>query len=83
MALGRGGRLRHRASFDAIITIGAVLALLAFGSTLKRWRLRHVVTSMLLLIVLGVFGVLLHRSLKHAGYRLGPVLQQLEEQGPT
>ena len=35
------------------------------------------------LVLLGVFGALLYRSMNWAGQRLGPALYRLEERGPS
>jgi hypothetical protein len=82
MWLNLGGLYWQRASYDAVVTIAAVLALIAYGSKLRRWRPEHRITVVLLAGVLLVFGYLLHDSLKWAEQTLGPKLYHLEEQGP-
>jgi hypothetical protein len=83
MWLHLGGLYWQRASYDAIVTIAGVLALIAYGSKLRHWRPQHFVTAIALLIALGIFGYVLHDSMKWANRRFGPMLYQLEEQGPS
>src|SRR5665213_3124881 len=83
MWLHLGGLYWQRASYDAIITIAAVLALIGYGSQLRRWRPRHYVTGIALIALLIVFGFLWHRSMKWAHEKLGPKLFRLEERGPS
>jgi len=82
MWLHLGGPYWQRASFDAVITIAAVLALLAYGSTLRRWRPQHHLVVVGLVAVLGVFAVALHKSMDWAQQKVGPVLYHLEQRGP-
>jgi hypothetical protein len=83
MWLHLGGLYWQRASFDAVITVASVLALLAYGSKLRHLRPRHLLTLAVLLAVLTLFGVLLSKSMKWAHHRLGPVLYHLEQRGPS
>jgi hypothetical protein len=83
MWLHLGGPYWQRASYDAVVTVASVLALVAYGSTIRHWRPKHNVTLILLLLLLGFFGVMLHKSLKWANQELGPRLYQLEERGPS
>lgn len=83
MWLHLGGLYWQRASYDAVITVAAVLALVAYGSTLRRWRPRHVATAIALVIALGVFAVVLKRSMKWADRSFGPRLYELETNGPS
>lgn len=83
MWLHLGGLYWQRASYDAIVTIAAVLGLIAYGSTIRRWRPKHVITAIMLCIVLAAFGYTLNRSMKWAHQRISPKLYQLEEQGPS
>ena len=59
MWLHLGGLYWQRASYDAVITIAAVLGLIGYGSQLRRWRPRHYVTGVALIALLIVFGFLL------------------------
>ncbi|MGD0542271.1 MAG: hypothetical protein ABSB33_12215 [Tepidisphaeraceae bacterium] len=83
MWLHLGGPYWQRASYDAVVTIASVLALIAYGSTLRHWHPRHFITIAALIIVLCIFGYTLHKSLKWADQRIGPRLYQLEERGPS
>lgn len=83
MWLHLGGMYWQRASYDAIVTIASVLALIAYGSTIRQWRPRHRITLVALVIVLCVFGFMLNKSMKWAHRRFGPTVYQLEEQGPS
>lgn len=83
MWLHLGGPYWQRASFDAIITISALLALIAYGSTIRHWRPKHHITIALLVIALCGFGYALYHSVKAYGPRIGTVLEQLEQGGPS
>lgn len=83
MWLHLGGLYWQRASYDAIITIAAVLALIGYGSTIRHWRPKHHITIAALIIVLCVFGYVLHNSMKWADRRFAPTLYELEEKGPS
>ena len=83
MWLHLGGPYWQRASFDAVVTIAAILALIAYGSTLRHWKPKHHITIGLLLVVLVIFGFLLKESMKWADERIGPKLFRLEEEGPS
>ena len=83
MWLHLGGPYWQRASFDAVITISAVLALIAYGSTIEHWHPKHHITIVLLILALGGFGWMLYRSVKTYGPRIGTVLEQLEQSGPS
>src|ERR1700683_4702773 len=41
MWLHLGGLYWQRASYDAVVTVAAVLALVAYGSTIRHWRPKH------------------------------------------
>ncbi|HEX4269251.1 MAG TPA: hypothetical protein VHY36_15290 [Steroidobacteraceae bacterium] len=83
MWLHLGGLYWQRASYDAVVTIAAVLALIAYGSTLRKWRPRHIITAIALILVLCAFGVVLKKSLKWADRSFGPKLYELETTGPS
>jgi hypothetical protein len=83
MWLHLGGLYWQRASYDAVVTIAALLALIAYGSTIRHWRPQHRITVVALVIVLTVFGIVLKRSMKWADRHFGPKLYQLEEKGPS
>lgn len=78
MWLHLGGGYWQRASYDAVVVIGALLALLAVVPSVKRWNKWHwaVAGGMVIAIAIG---------LKLMGDQLDvwtPLLQQLELNGP-
>jgi len=83
MWLHLGGPYWQRASYDAVVTVAAVLALISYASRIRHWRPAHFVTTVLLLIMLAVFGYALHWSMKWASRTIEPKLYQLEQRGPT
>jgi hypothetical protein len=83
MWLHLGGLYWQRASYDAVVTIAAVLALIAYGSSIRHWRPQHRITVVALVIVLTIFGIVLKRSMKWADRHFGPKLYQLEMNGPS
>ena len=83
MWLHLGGPYWQRASYDAVVTVAAVLALIAYGSTIRKWRPKHLITAVALIVALCAFGFMLHKSMKWADQRIGPKLFQLEEKGPS
>jgi len=83
MWLHLGGLYWQRASYDAIVTIAAVLALIAYGSSIRKWRPQHVITVIALIAALCVFGIILKKSLKWADHDFGPRLYELEVGGPS
>jgi len=82
MWLHLGGGYWQRASWDAIIVIGALLALIAFASTIRRIRPHDWITGILLACVLIAFFFLLYRSLAHARRVIGPKIQDIESTAP-
>jgi hypothetical protein len=83
MWLHLGGLYWQRASYDAVVTIAAVLALIAYGSTIRKWRPQHFMTVIALVVLLCVFGFVLKKSLKWADQSFGPRLYELETSGPA
>ena len=72
----------QRASFDAVVVIAALLALLAVAPRWRSLRPRHWVTAAMLLAALALFALLFRESLQYAHTRLAPRLHQLEETRP-
>jgi hypothetical protein len=70
------------ASFDAVVVIAAVLALIALAPELRRFRPRHWITAVLMLGALVAFYSGLAMAFHHAEHRWGPGLHRLEEAGP-
>ncbi len=83
MWLHLGGPYWQRASYDAVITIASVLALIAYGSQIRHWRPKHYATVIVLVVLLAIFGVMLKRSMKWADRTIGPKLYELEDRGPS
>jgi hypothetical protein len=81
MWLHLGGSYWQRASFDAIVVVAGLLALIAY---VPHWRILYARrrSALLLALVVLLFGVLLARSFSWAGRHLGPRVQRLEESGP-
>ena len=78
MWLHVGGSYWQRASVDAIIVVAAVLALIAFATTIRSFESRHVVASIAILIALMLFGVVLYDTAEKVGKLEGPRLEALE-----
>lgn len=82
MWLHLGGPYWQRASFDAIVTISCLLALLAFSPDIRQWSKRRWQSAMVLGACLGIFCVLFANSLKHAQEKLSWKLQSIEATSP-
>jgi hypothetical protein len=83
MWLHLGGSYWQRASFDAVVVILAVLALIAFLPRWQRVGKRHYVVGGVLITVVTAFAFLLIKSLDHANDKLMPRLLRIEESGPA
>ena len=83
MWLHLGGLYWQRASYDAVVTIAAVLGLIAYGSTIRKWRPHHFVTLIALILALGAFALILKKSLRWADHDFGPRLYEMETAGPS
>jgi len=83
MWLHLGGLYWQRASYDAVVTIAAVLGLIAYGSTIRKWRPHHIITAIALVLALAAFAVVLTRSMKWADRSFGPKLYEVEVSGPS
>ena len=77
-----GGSYWQRASFDAVVVIGAALGLIAVAPAVRRFRARHWGVVMLLLLAVTIFGLLLRASLNYAASRIRPSLERVEHEGP-
>jgi hypothetical protein len=77
-----GGGYWQRASWDAIVILSALFALIAFAPSLKKFRPRHWLTAVFVIVVLVVFLFLFVKSFKYAGNKLGPKLHQIETTAP-
>jgi hypothetical protein len=78
MWLHLGGSYWQRASVDAIIVVAAVLALIAYARSLRRFESRHVIASIALLLAVSAFGAVLYDTSVHIGRLEGPRLRELE-----
>jgi hypothetical protein len=76
-----GGSYWQRASFDAVVVIAGLLALVAVAPALPRFRPHHWATAAMLAVAVTVFGVLLVDSLRYAD-RLLLRIQVVEEARP-
>jgi hypothetical protein len=77
-----GGPYWQRASYDAVVVVAAVLAMLALAPSPRRLAPRGWAAAAAVVVVLGVFAALLAESLRYADQRVGPSLRQLEQAGP-
>jgi hypothetical protein len=82
MWLHLGGGYWQRASFDAVIVVASLFGMIAFAPPLQRIRTHHWITGGITLAATVVFYIMLFKSLDYAGKKVGPRLEQLEEQGP-
>ena len=61
-----GGSYWQRASFDAVVVIAGLLALIVVTPTIRQFRPQHLITAAALLLSVVIFGVLLADSMKYA-----------------
>jgi hypothetical protein len=80
-----GGSYWQRASFDAVVIVAALLALIAYAPKLKRFKPRHWATAAVMVLLLGAFGVMLTRSVLKVGHHFMsmPRLIEIEGKGPS
>lgn len=79
MWLHLGGRYWQRASWDAIVVVGAVLGWLAYGPTRAYYRAQHWLLAGSVFAATLLFLWLLIRSLDRAGQRVLLRFEQVEE----
>jgi hypothetical protein len=77
-----GGSYWQRASFDAIVVLGAFLALLVTAPRLSRFRPHHWFTAAAMVLAILVFGVMLIDSF-HYAHRILFRIQILEQHQPV
>jgi hypothetical protein len=82
MWLHLGGPYWQRASFDAVIVIGALLTLIVAAPAFKHLRPQHYITGLLLLVMIAVFVSFSVRSLKSEENHYGPFFLKIEASGP-
>ena len=78
MWLHLGGSYWQRASVDAVVVVGAVLALCAYLRSLERFESRHCWASIALVLALAWFGWVVYSAGGRLGDEYGPRLQELE-----
>lgn len=83
MWLHLGGGYWQRASYDAVVIIAALLGLVVVAPTIKKFHAKHWLLSVLLLLLIGWFLWLVNDAIIHFDKRLGPKLQELENEGPA
>ncbi len=83
MWLHLGGSYWQRASFDAMVVVAAILALIAFAPNIRRFRPHHWATAVLLALSVCVFAYGLVVSFRYAGRRISPVLRRIEQTNPA
>jgi hypothetical protein len=79
MWLHLGGSYWQRASFDAVVVVGAFLALITLAPELSRFRPHHWFTAGALVLAMLIFGAMLVDSFQHA-HRMLYRIQTLEEE---
>jgi len=77
-----GGGYWQRASFDAIVVVAAILGLIAFAPSIKRFRPRHWATAVLLALAICLFVYSLVVSFRYADRRISPVIHRIERTNP-
>ena len=78
-----GGPYWQRASFDAVVVVAALIALIAFAPAIRAFRPRQWLIAGAIVLCVGLFAALLARSLRHAQERISPILQQIESRAPA
>jgi len=78
MWLHLGGSYWQRASVDAVILVGAILALVAYARSIATFESRHLKASIAILIAVIAFGVVLYDTSLQVGRLEGPRLRELE-----
>jgi hypothetical protein len=78
MWLHLGGSYWQRASIDAIIVVAAVLALIGFARSIRRFESRHLIASIAMLVALIAFAAVLYDASVRIGRLEGPRLRELE-----
>jgi hypothetical protein len=78
MWLHLGGSYWQRASVDAVIVVAALIGLVAFAPSLKRFESHHFWGFIVLVLVVAGFGIVLLIAGEHIGNVVGPRLHELE-----
>ena len=83
MWLHLGGGYWQRASYDAVVVIATLIALIAFAPSLRDWHQRHSLAAVVAGAASILFFALLVDSLSHIERRVEPRLERLEGEGPV
>ena len=78
MWLHLGGSYWQRVSIDAVVVVAAVLGLIAFATTIKRFEAKHIWAFISLTIALIIFAFILIAAGDKLGDIVGPELHDLE-----
>lgn len=77
-----GGNYWQRASVDAMGVVAALLGLVAYAPSIKKFRPRHWGSAFVLVATLIVFSILLTESFRYAHRVIGPRLYEMEANSP-
>jgi hypothetical protein len=78
MWLHLGGSYWQRASIDATVVVAALLAFIAYASSIRVFEARHLRAFLALALAVVIFGAVLYDASMHIGKVEGPRLHQLE-----
>jgi hypothetical protein len=78
MWLHLGGSYWQRASVDAVIVVAALLALVSFAVSLRRFEKKHFWSFIVLVIVMLIFAAAIYDAGLHLGDTMGDTLRVLE-----
>ena len=81
MWLHLGGGYWQRASFDAVIVLAALLALIAYAPPLRIWHSSQVVTAIIIVGFAAIFYIMLIESFNFVEH-IEPHFEQLEQHNP-
>lgn len=82
MWLHLGGSYWQRASFDAVVVLAGLLALLAYSPPIRRLKLRHAAIGGVLLVATSLFYGMLANPIQKGGKALEEKLHKIESQSP-
>ncbi len=77
-----GGGYWQRASVDAVGVVAALLGLIAYAPSVRKFRPRHWGSAVILATVVVVFSVLFVKSFRYAHRIIGPKLYEIESASP-
>ncbi len=82
MWLHLGGPYWQRASWDAVIVVLSALGLIAFAPSIKKFKLHHWLTAIVILLALAIFAFMLIKSFSYVGKIIEPKLLKIETNAP-